>query len=433
MMNDKLIFDGAFGTYYTSLYGSHEICEFANIHHSERVQRIHKEYVDAGAQAIKTNTFSIMKLKEECDQDTWQNIIYAAVQHAKAIAKDKVLVFADLGPLEETQDQNAYLEVIDIFLHAGLTHFLFETLNSAKGLNEVCEYIKQKCSDAMIMISFAVNVDGYTRKGYGIRTLLTHLETTPYDVIGLNCMNGPNHMKRLLKHFEAFNKPISIMPNAGYPGIINRHSIYRDNVAYYAKECSSFFQYGITILGGCCGTTPKHIQALKVACEQISTTENTLNYQNQKLQQVDDNEIHQKLKNNQKIIAVEFDPPQDCRIDTFMHNASILQEEGVDLITIADCPIARARMDSSLLACKIHRELGMNAMPHMTCRDRNLNATKALLYGLEVEGIRNVLIVTGDPIPEDNRGEIKGVFNFNSTVLAFNSICLSDSEISVLL
>ena len=418
MMNDKLIFDGAFGTYYTSLYGSHEICEFANIHHSERVQRIHKEYVDAGAQAIKTNTFSIMKLKEECDQDTWQNIIYAAVQHAKAIAKDKVLVFADLGPLEETQDQNAYLEVIDIFLHAGLTHFLFETLNSAKGLNEVCEYIKQKCSDAMIMISFAVNVDGYTRKGYGIRTLLTQLETTPYDVIGLNCMNGPNHMKRLLKHFEAVNKPISIMPNAGYPGIINRHSIYRDNVAYYAKECSSFFQYGITILGGCCGTTPKHIQALKVACEQISTTENTLNYQNQKLQQVDDNEIHQKLKNNQKIIAVEFDPPQDCRIDTFMHNASILQEEGVDLITIADCPIARARMDSSLLACKIHRELGMNAMPHMTCRDRNLNATKALLYGLEVEGIRNVLIVTGDPIPEDNRGEIKGVFNFNSTVLA---------------
>lgn len=414
----RLIFDGAFGTYYTSLYGSHEICELANIHHPERVQRIHKEYVDAGAQAIKTNTFSIMKLKEECDLNIWQNIIYTAVKHAKAIAKDKVLVFADLGPLEEQQDKTAYIEVLDIFLKAGLTHFLFETLNSAKGLKEACDYIKHQCPEAKIILSFAVNVDGYTRKGYGLRTLFNYLDTISYDVIGLNCMNGPNHMKRLLKHFEGVSKPISIMPNAGYPGMMNRHSIYRDNVSYYAKECATFYQHGVSMIGGCCGTTPKHIKALKEACEQISTTPNTINYQSQKLHQIDDNDIHLKLKNNQKIIAVEFDPPQDCRIDTFMHNASILQEEGVDLITIADCPIARARMDSSLLACKLHREVGINAMPHMTCRDRNLNATKALLYGLEVEGIRNVLIVTGDPIPEDNRGEIKGVFNFNSTVLA---------------
>lgn len=414
----RFIFDGAFGTYYTSLYGSHEICELANLYHGERVQRIHKEYVDAGAQAIKTNTFSIMRLKEECSEETWQNLIYAAIKHAKAIAKDKVIVFADLGPLEEHQDGNDYIEVIDIFLKAGITHFLFETLTSNVGVVEACDHIKQNCFDAVVMISYAVNVDGYTRKGYSLKALLQGLESSAYDMVGLNCMNGPNHMKRLLKYFEDISQPIALMPNAGYPGVMDRHSIFRDNVSYYAKECASFYQHGVSIIGGCCGTTPKHIKALIEACKEISLAENMPSYQSQKIEPIDDNPIHLKLKRNEKMIAVEFDPPQDCRIDTFMHNASILQEEGVDLITIADCPIARARMDSSLLACKLHREVGINAMPHMTCRDRNLNATKALLYGLEVEGIRNVLIVTGDPIPEDNRGEIKGVFNFNSAILA---------------
>ena len=101
-----------------------------------------------------------------------------------------------------------------------------------------------------------------------------------------------------------------------------------------------------------------------------------------------------------------------------MNNAEFLKEAGVDAVTIADCPIARARVDSSLLACKLHRELALDIIPHMTCRDRNINATKALLFGLQIEGISNVLVVTGDPIPSEDRQEVKGVFNFNSQILA---------------
>ena len=115
---------------------------------------------------------------------------------------------------------------------------------------------------------------------------------------------------------------------------------------------------------------------------------------------------------------MELDPPADVNLTKFMNGAWMLKGAGVDIITIADCPIARARMDSSLLACKIRRELNLDALPHMTCRDRNLNATKALLMGLYAEGVRNLLLVTGDPIPTAERDEVKSVYQFNSRKLA---------------
>ena len=120
----------------------------------------------------------------------------------------------------------------------------------------------------------------------------------------------------------------------------------------------------------------------------------------------------------QKPFAVELDPPEAADVTKFMHGVRELKEAGAAIVTIADCPIARARMDSSLLACKVRRELHMEALPHMTCRDRNLNAAKALLLGLSAEEIQNILIVTGDPIPSASRDEVKSVYNFNSRMLA---------------
>ena len=117
-------------------------------------------------------------------------------------------------------------------------------------------------------------------------------------------------------------------------------------------------------------------------------------------------------------MAVELDPPQDADIARFMEGARRLRDMGADAVTIADCPIGRARMDSSLLACKLRRELDLDPLPHMTCRDRNINATKALLLGLCTEGVHNVLAVTGDPVPSAQRDEVKSVFHFNSRILA---------------
>ena len=130
------------------------------------------------------------------------------------------------------------------------------------------------------------------------------------------------------------------------------------------------------------------------------------------------NTLWDKLESGQRVIAVELDPPVDDHVEFFLEGVQQLRDAGADAVTIADCPIGRPRADSSLLACKIRRELGVEPLPHMTCRDRNLNATKALLLGLSIEGVHNVLLVTGDPIPTEDRAEVKTVFNFNSRKLA---------------
>lgn len=130
------------------------------------------------------------------------------------------------------------------------------------------------------------------------------------------------------------------------------------------------------------------------------------------------NTLADKLDRGRRVIAVELDPPVDDDIGFFLEGVRTLADAGADAVTIADCPIGRPRADSCLLACKIRRELGVEPLPHMTCRDRNLNATKALLLGLSIENVHNVLLVTGDPIPSEDRDEVKSVFNFNSRRLA---------------
>lgn len=131
-----------------------------------------------------------------------------------------------------------------------------------------------------------------------------------------------------------------------------------------------------------------------------------------------DNPLWDKLERGERVVCVELDPPVDDTIQPFLDGVAAFQSAGADAVTIADSPVGRPRADSSLLACKLKRELGVETLPHMTCRDRNEIATKALLLGLSIEGVHNVLLVTGDPVPGDRRGEVKSVFNFNSRKLA---------------
>ena len=420
-----MLFDGAFGTYYAQRYAEDQKpCEMANLNHPKRVAAIHQEYIEAGADAIKTNTFSANEQHLECSWEMIRRILQEGYRIAKEAAKDKVKVFADIGPIMEQKNVSLaqqYQQIVDVFLAEGADCFLFETLLNTQELHAVTSYIKEQCPQACIIVSFVVTADGYSRQGIAMSRLLQDcLADEHVDACGLNCVCGPMHMKRLLDSIDRTQKPILIMPNAGYPTILANRTYFRDSSTYFAKEMREIWQKGARLLGGCCGTTPVYIQKTREALQEHKIIQKVQQpaQETQRIPQEDHNPLRRKLQRKQPVIAVEFDPPANCEIERFMNHVEFLKEAGVDAVTIADCPIARARVDSSLIACKLHRELGLDVIPHMTCRDRNINATKALLFGLQIEGIRNVLVVTGDPIPSEDRQEVKGVFNFNSQILA---------------
>ena len=419
-----LLFDGGMGTYYKTKPGQE--CEQANLTDPEGILAVHRAYLAAGADAIKTNTFSLPRLAA-AQQPGWEQLADAGWQlAAKAAGETGAAVFADLGPAPNTENlpaEQVYLAVAKRFALLGAQNFLFETLSAEDGVLEAIRALKQTVPEAFVLVSFAVLPDGYTREGrYCAELVRRMVQSGVVDAVGLNCVSAPGAMRALVQQLGDAGLPLSVMPNAGYPVVARAQVRYQGKPEYFARELSRLASEGVRILGGCCGTTPQHIAALRTALDALPETLPAVPAAKpaeaaKPVVEMDDAFLR-KLRAGQRVIAVELDSPKDADLTAYLEGARRLQAAGADLLTIADCPIARARMDSSLVACRVHRELGMNVLPHMTCRDRNLNATKALLLGLYAEGVREVLAITGDPIPTAERDEVKNVYQFNSRKLA---------------
>ena len=419
-----LLFDGAMGTYYKAAPGVE--CEQANLTDPVGVLAVQREYLAAGADAVKTNTFSLPRLAA-AHTPGWEQLAQAGWQLAVQAAEETdAAVFADLGPAPDTEAVPAgqvYTAVAKQFAALGARNFLFETLSSDAGLLDAVGAIKAEVPDAFVLVSFAVLPDGYTREGMYCKDLARRMqESGIVDAVGLNCVSAPGAMRTLAKQLGG-TLPLSVMPNAGYPVVTRTQVKYQGRPEYFARELGRLAAEGtVQILGGCCGTTPAHIAALRAELDSLPVVEKTApaeELSTVKEQTVENEDAFlRKLNAGEKVIAIELDSPRNADLTGYLEGAKKLQAAGADLLTIADCPIAQARMDSSLVACRVHRELGLCTLPHMTCRDRNLNATKALLLGLYAEGVREVLAITGDPIPTAERDEVKNVYQFNSRKLA---------------
>ena len=418
-----LLFDGATGTALCAQSGEGEAVERLCLTQPQRVLALHRAYLAAGCKAIKTNTFAAhvsLACENEDDQKTLIRAAYDLARRA-GDAYDAA-VFADIGPAPTDTDAAAcYIAMAEQFLNVGATCFLFETMQSGEGLAEAAAYIKASCPDAWIMVSFAADADGFTRAGEQASALALQMSACgAVDAIGLNCICGAYHIRQLLSTLDVGDKWMSAMPNAGYPHVEEGRTYYDSAPAYYAQQVMECVKAGARIVGGCCGTTPEHIR--QIARLLGTPMPPRVRMGDEKAAQPPEkgcrSRILRRLEQGRRITLVELDPPRSADIGGFMEGARQLEQAGADAITIADCPIGRARMDSSLLACKLSRELGIEALPHMTCRDRNVNATKALLLGLSMENVHNVLAVTGDPIPTGDRGSVKSVYQFNSRVLA---------------
>ncbi len=424
LKKQKLLFDGAFGTYYAKLYDTEELPELANTLYPERVQKIHEEYIAAGADIIRTNTFASNTIAMNTSWQYVEENIRAAYRTAVAAAKQYgAYVAADIGEIscESQEDREAvrreYVEIAKVFLEEGADIFVFETFSDTEDIKEAIDFIKDK---AFIIIQFAVNQFGYSNAGLSARKLFERaFDISWTGAAGFNCGIGPGHMQQIIKNLDvAADKFVTALPNAGYPqNAGNRINFSNRNIDYFADKICDIAIEGADILGGCCGTTPEYIRKIKGRLLAVEQKEHGV----QKKAAEEVNVVHDAAfyagKEGKKLIAVELAPPLGSDAEKLMDAAHMLIKSGVDVLTFPDSPSGRTRADSILVAEKVARETGICVMPHICCRDKNAIAMRSQLLGAHINNIKNFLVITGDPIPQMMRGNVKSVFNFDSVGL----------------
>lgn len=436
LANNRLITDGAMGTWYDRLTGyKGNLAERANLENPQQIRDIHRAYIEAGAQLIRTNTFAVNSMFFSADEI--EEVLKAAWENASQAVSDSgkdVWIAADMGPIDADETkadgdvEQEYIQLLDYFLRLGAKVFVFETLSDFRYVKRAGSYIKAKCPDAFVVMQFSFNRNGYTRSGMSVRAILSEAASmADMDAVGFNCGVGPLHLYELLKN-QSFpeGKYMTVLPNAGYPTELRGRTLYSENVPYYVEMMGRIANLGFDIIGGCCGTTPEHIRGLhhllvnnvkppKKLMPAVYSTDRQSGCGQEAAEEK--TELIQKLERGEKIFVVELDPPFDANDTKLMDGASLLRDIGVDMITLADSPLARPRADSIASAIKMRYTRQMEAMPHISCRDKNVIAHRAQLLGMHMNGLRHALIVTGDPIARGDRESIKSVFNFNSIKL----------------
>ena len=428
LKDNYIITDGATGTYYSTLAdNSEDFCEMANINSPMIIKRIHKEYIASGAMLIRTNTFSANTRVLNISKDVLKEVIQRGYEIAKESSEGGVYVAANIGPIPEVKKQfeneeyNATLEeykfIVDAFVKKGADVFIFETFSSLKYLKDVASYIKKRNNKAFILTQFALMQDGYTRKGISAQSIKNEIsDIRDIDAFGFNCGLGPTHLLNIVKKLDISGRLVSALPNSGYPEIVNERTMFNYNPEYFSKIMMDFVNLGVKIIGGCCGTTPEHIKRLSsiIGANKAESHENDfvkVTRTEKKVKPIE-NKFMDKLEAGKFVYAVELDPPMDTDIQKVMKGAKVLKDFGVDLNTIAEYPMSKVRIDSVAVASKIKREIGIDTMPHICCRDKNTNAIKSGLLAANIEEIRNILAVTGDTI--SGKDNTKSVFNLNS-------------------
>lgn len=428
----KLIMDGAMGTYFSSMnHKAGAISELSNCMEEDVIYNIHKEYVVSGANFIRTNSFALNREVLKISEKEQEELIDASVNIANRVAKEAlvpIFVACDIGPIpakgtrEEEDILKEYQFIIDTFLKHDPKIILFETFSDFYYINRLLPYIKDKAPDIFVMTNFCINKNGYTSSGLSASHILDEIGNNPLiDGGGFNCGIGSGHMYQILRKLTLpKDKIIAIAPNAGYPEQYSNRMIFMNNEIYFGGNIKKILELGVDIVGGCCGTTPGFIKYIK---NNITLDHGNRGYRMKRnlLPKSDtintSNEFYKIFESGKKVIAVELDPPFDASDEKILECANKLKESGTDIITIADSPMGRSRVDSILMAVKISHEVGIDVMPHICCRDKNLIAIRSGILGAYINGVRNLLFVTGDPIPVEHRQSTTGVFDYNSIQL----------------
>ncbi|MCF6410313.1 bifunctional homocysteine S-methyltransferase/methylenetetrahydrofolate reductase [Pseudalkalibacillus salsuginis] len=410
--NKILIGDGAMGTLLHS-YGSDRCFEELSLSQSEQIFNIHRAYIDAGADIIQTNTYAAnyLKLERYGLQDQVKEINTAAVHLAKKASGNDAYVVGTIGgirgikPHMITMDEikRTFREQLYCLLSENIDGILLETFYDLEELATVLQ-IARKETSLPIIAQVSLEETSYMQNRTHITEAFDRLENHGADIIGINCRLGPYHMLSTLEEVPLPKHGyLSAYPNASLPSYVDGKLQYESDADYF-KECAlSFRDQGIRLLGGCCGTTPAHIQAISKELKSLAPVKEKIIKPRQTAKVTVSSTakpgpapLHEQVKKRQSII-VELDPPRKLDTTRFMKGAKALQEIGIDAITLADNSLASPRICNTAVGSIVKEKFGLRPLIHIACRDRNLIGLQSHIMGLHTLGIRDILAVTGDP------------------------------------
>jgi methionine synthase I (cobalamin-dependent)/5,10-methylenetetrahydrofolate reductase len=465
-----MLCDGAMGTLLYARGVGYERCfDALNLTQPELIQGIHSEYISAGAQIIETNTFGANRARLETYnlEEKVREINLRAVKlarEAREVSGQHVFIAGTVGPsgrpLQAPDEQRLselraiFREQIGALIDGGADLLIVETFSNLPELRQALLAAKE-FGNVPIVAQMSFDEDGHTLSGQSAGRVAAVLSDLGADVIGANCSVGPAGTLDVLEEMIASAKQLqnvgelsstlfSAQPNAGLPARIGNRFFYMATPDYFADYALRFAREGVQLIGGCCGTTPHHIAAMRKALDDMygqqrpfAGSDVTANVQIQPKaatngkaiiaslieeeiilpQQGTMTRLQEKLGAGEFVVSVELDPPKGLNPAKVLAGAAMLQEVGVDCINIADSPMARVRMSCMALARLIQDHLGIETIIHFTTRDRNLMALQSELLGAHALGIRNILALSGDPLHVGAYPNTTGVWDVDSVGL----------------
>ncbi len=465
-----LLCDGAMGTLLYARGINYEQCfDALNLSQPELITNIHREYISAGAQVVETNSFGANRAKLEAYnlENRVREINFRAARlarEAREISGQPAFVAGAAGPTGrplQAPDEHRlselralFREQIEALQEGGVDLLILETFSSLAELRQAILAAKE-IGGLPIVAQMSFYEDGHTLSGQSAARVAAVISDLGVDVMGANCSVGPAatlevleemiaEVNRLNEDTKSVSQLFSAQPNAGLPTRIGNRFFYVATPDYFADYALRFAQAGVRLIGGCCGTTPHHIAAMRKALDghygmRTSITTDTPEKLLQPQAVVVSNgqatiarlleeevilpqhgsmtRLQEKLAAGEFVVSVELDPPKGLNPAKILEGAALLQEAGVHCINIADSPMARIRMSCIALARLIQDHLGIETIIHFTTRDRNLMALQSELLGAHALGIRNILALTGDPLRVGDYPNTTGVWDLDSVGL----------------
>jgi methionine synthase / methylenetetrahydrofolate reductase(NADPH) len=438
LKQSPVLCDGAMGTllYAKGIFINRSYDEL-NLSQPELIRGIHHEYLQAGAEIIETNTFGAnsFRMARHSLADKVVETNRAGAKLAREAAKSfDVWVAGSVGPLGtrieplgKTSFQEAraaFREQIEALAEGGVDLLILETFGYLEEIHQAILAAKDVHPQLPLIAQVTIDEDGNCLDGSDPETFVPRLEEWGADVIGCNCSVGPVAMLDAMERVRAATSlPLAAQPNAGIPRSVDGRNIYLCSPEYMASYARKFVAAGVRVVGGCCGTTPEHIRVMKSALRvgeargkaasvHVTSSETLKAIPAVPLESR--SSMGAKFAHGKFVTMVEIVPPKGIDVRKEVEGARFLKSVGVDAVNIPDSPRASARMSNQALSLLIQRDVGIDAILHYTCRDRNVLCIQSDLLGAAAVGIKNLICITGDPPKMGNYPDATAVFDVDA-------------------